>query len=271
MKKINFVVIISFFILSNNAFGQESVRTTISIGTNLSLSTINDKGMSSIQYDGFIPSIHSRLERRKVNSISTFFISGEKGILTPKGNKNGKIGTANQNGFTANYSYLRKINLTQKRWAIYTGLQLGTLLRSRLHNNLVNSARIYENINHIGPAIYVERKINLFQMPLDISVRMNVPVFAAVIRPSVTNLGDFLGRRDEELKDRFQEHGFTSFGNLLMIQNEVSLKYQLNKSDALAINYSWQYLDYSKVNSLQYASQVVGVSYVKGLWYQKNE
>lgn len=251
-----------------NVIGQE---TTISVGTNISIFKIRDAGMSSMAYNGFIPGVETRMIRRKENSISTFYFNGEKGVLSPKGNKDGRVGKVNQTGFNAYYSYIRKFPVAVNEWSFFGGLQVGTVFRNRLHSNLVNSAKIYESINYVSPSIYAERKVKLFQLPLEFGLGFNVPVFAAVIRPSITNLGDFLGRRSEEFKDRFEEHGFTSFDNLLMLQSEASLKYQLNNTDKISLNYSWQFIDYSKSNSFQYANHSLGVNYVKALWKNRNK
>jgi hypothetical protein len=259
----NAVFILLLLVISSSAFAQKTVETTIAIGGNVSLFKLQDTGMSSVQYNGIIPGVHLRLERVKANSISTFTFNGEKGILNAKGRRDGKVSKVNQDGFDVKYSYLRKVSSDSTQWRIYVGLQVGSMFRYRIHNKLANSARLYDNINYIAPSITGRRSVELFGLPLTLNANLSIPVFAAVVRPSITNLSDFLGRDDDELKSRFEEHGFTSFKNLLMLQSEVSVSYRLKNSDAINIHYNWQFIDYNRPNQMQSANQMLGVSYVK--------
>ncbi|MFC2186997.1 hypothetical protein ACFCT7_06720 [Fulvivirgaceae bacterium LMO-SS25] len=255
---------IFYMSLSSTLYAQQKAITTLTAGGNVSIFKIQDSGMSPVRYNGFIPGLQMSLERIKPNSISTVQISGAKGVLNAKSRRDGKVSRVNQDGFEVYYSYLRKFsNRDENTWRIFAGLQIGTILRHRIHNKLANSARLYESISYVGPALKAERSFRLLGMPLLFGARLQVPAFAAVLRPSITNLSNYLGQDDDEFKSRFEEHGFTSFNNLLMIQSQLSLRYKLKNLDEIQLNYNWEFIDYTKPNQMQSANHLIGVSYVK--------
>ncbi|MGE0930142.1 hypothetical protein [Peijinzhouia sedimentorum] len=250
--------------LNSSLSAQQKAITTLTAGGNVSIFKIQDSGMSPVQYNGVIPGLQMSLERIKPNSISTLQISVAKGVINAKGRRDGKVSRVNQDGFEVYYSYLRKLpNRDQDRWRIFAGLQIGTMLRYRIHNKLANSARLYESISFVGPSVKAERSLRLLGLPLSFGVRLQVPAFAAVLRPSITNLSNYLGQDNDEFKSRFEEHGFTSFNNLLMIQSELSLKYKLKNLDEIQLNYNWEFIDYTKPNEMQSANHLIGIGYVK--------
>ncbi len=242
---------------------QQNAETTVSFGGNVSLFKIQDSGMSPAQYNGIIPGLQVRLERVKSKSISTANFSGEQGVLNAIGRRDGKVSRVNQDGFEINYSYSRRLSDDESSWRIFAGLQVGSIFRHRIHNKLANSARLYENINYVGPTVSVYKNVELFGLPLTLGGRLHVPTFAAVVRPSITNLSNYLVSDENEFKSRFEEHGFTSFKHLIVVQSALSLNYQLRNLDAVNINYNWQFIDYNKPNSMQSANHLVGISYVK--------
>lgn len=234
----------------------------LTVGGLVGFRKINDDAVGPTRYRGLITGLSAGLEKEKTKSLSSIQFQGHTVLLFPKNQIGAKTGRVRENGFEFYYQYLRKgSERGSKSITTLYGMHIGSLIRVRNHNKLGNSARIFDNFNQVGLSGGFMAPVEILGKPSNLRFMVHVPVQALAIRPSFTNLRDFLNLNNSELRSRIEEHGFVGPGNFRMMRTELRIDFPLKEKSALAVGYHWEFYDYRKVNPIQAAMHQMNVQY----------
>lgn len=254
----------SFVLYAEGEQAKDSLRLNLQVGFSVGLHRLQDDGMSLSNYSGLIPGLVVALQKEKKNRISAASWLGQSAQLTAVGRDGKRANPSSQDSFQFDYHLLFLLPPSEKkqnRWAL--GVHTGALIRARVSPKLGNSARTYEGMAFLGPALMRQSTFQWNQRPILWRSRFSLPLVAGMVRPSLTNLRDFFDPTVPDLKSRWEQHGITSLGaEFFMLRMGTELYYPLPKGHQLHVHYTWEYFQYQKVNPIHSAFHTLTFSYV---------
>jgi hypothetical protein len=242
---------------------KDSLALNLQLALSAGLHRLQDDGMSLSRYSGWVPGISMALQKEKKNRISTASWMGQRANLTPVGREGRMANLTTQHTFQFDYHLFFLVNQWAKknyRWAF--GANTGAFIRARVSPKLGNSARTYDGVAFLGPAMMRQSSFQWNSRQILWRSRLSVPLVAGIVRPSLTNLRDFFDPTIPDLQSRWEQHGITRAGsNFFMLRMGTELYYPLAKGHQVHLQYAWEYFQYNKVNPVNSAMHSIILGY----------
>jgi hypothetical protein len=253
--------------IQSSASGQEKARLHLTVGPQFSQHILQDEGMSLSRYAGLHSGALLALEKRKNQGFSRMTWMAGTGDIKAAGRQGARVNRAEQNFFEANYLYLKDLwAVNESQSNLQLGLMAGGVILSRYNQRLGNSARSYDGLLYLGPALGYSGTWDWSQKSLPWRLHAGLPILAGVVRPSLTNLRDFFDPQIPDLQSRWDQHGWTSIGSSFsMLKSGAEIIYPISDARQIRLNYHWEFFNYTKVNQVQSSMHQLSVCYAFSL------
>jgi hypothetical protein len=258
-----FSIAIIFFIVSfcDYSFGAEGTRHLL-LGGGWTHYGIRDMGISPLYYSGSHFSGNTGFQiqgERSRNMIDISFITGTvepaiNPVFTQSRMKNLKG--------ELNFTHLRNggsVAGTKAKW--FMGGSWNTQFAYYKHNQYTNSAINHFLISSLGVSSMVSYPI--VDNRLLMTVRVNVPLVAAIVRPGYAYIKPrgFMNHENSYLESLINSIELSTLNRFSGFSTGFSTEYAFGNNSILLIGYRWEYIGHNDSNTLKLATH--------GIFFQK--
>lgn len=250
------------FLTTDNMQAQQ-IKHYNQIGPGALYFQTRDKAMSPMIYNGaagYIQAGYFSNNRDTIlNIVNTFFGVG----YTRPDHYDYSAATALTFKTGIDYDHLRhvsKIGNTGIDW--YAGGAWNTIIIYRENLRFANTAINYDFVSSLSLAAKFHRAVTIWNLDLDLDMKLNVPVISAIVRPSYASSRPegALDNDEKYVKDFFQSIRIESLNNFQRLRSKISATYWLQNGNGLRLTYDWDYYNYSVVNEVFAATHAVYAS-----------
>ena len=209
---------------------------------------IRDQGISSKTFQGLSAGVFIEYERKGKRFLSRAqfrftdgFFGNELFDLDQK--------VIDHRQFKLRSDIFYKIKTNAKRYSIFAGVHFISRFEDNqvpmFNNNKSNQIGLFE----FGPSTIVHRSLFFWNRNWILEGSLSIPIFAYVNRPEFT-LPDFRGKRSEDV---------VFIGDYFSLKTEIKFGYVLINQNRLFLQYEWEYWQYSPLNKIQRAENILAL------------
>lgn len=225
------------------------------VGFGAGLQRINDAGMSPLNYRGPALRLHAGFINEGAKYMQAFRIAGDAAMLNNNFEQSASQITSLR--YDIDYAFLTKHKglFNSGQIDFFIGGALNQTANFREHNRYGNNALNYDGLFSLHLSTAVRREFQLFNLPLSIFYRVDVPVISRFWRPFyATSIPrehlDF--DEDPTLSSLWNSGGWGLINKAFRVRSELEIHYLLNNGNQIKIGYLWDYYginDLHKVNA----------------------
>jgi len=214
---------------------------------------VRDEGMSLVRYRGASAGLQLALEERYEKRIERLRFAGSYGGLNSIYYDENQLGFASSIRLEADYLYLRRFRPLGK-WRSYLGGAGNMMTAVRIKSPTTNSSLSYDAFVTLGLAGALERDFKaLNDRQFRFSQYIKIPFVGYGLRPTFTNVSNFINQEKSFLGESADLHGWMSFGSFGRVVLSSEIAYLLKNGNAFRMSYGWDYYEYNKIHRLQAA------------------
>jgi len=195
-------------------------------GFGLQRFNIKDDAMSPVRYTGTSLAFNFGTQKQTAKWLSRVDFSLSGGTVKSIYYEDTERGSSFNLRLDIDYSRLQHIKQFPKGnidW--FLGGHLSALTGFRFHNQLDNSAGIYDSFNSLGISTAFQKAFEWKKRKFKFYYQLNVPLISMVMRPSFDQVFNFIDPESQFFKENFERHGWASFGSYLRLNNRFELSY----------------------------------------------
>ncbi len=250
--------IIAFFILSAApVFSETGTSRHFNLGGGWALSGMRDEGLSPLYYSGSHiyagTGVRSFSDTRLLVADMDFIT----GIISPAINPELTDSHMRNANMQINVAYLRPAGKVFNDYlSLFLGGSIGSEFAYYRHNQFINNAITVYSINTVNLDSQVSYSFSGKQREYLIALRAYLPVVSFLIRPDFAYImpSGFLDHSTGNLKSLINSMEISSLNRYFSLNSNLYFEYALSNSNALRVQYKWQFSNHRDQNRLTSAT-----------------
>ena len=213
-------------------------------GLGLAAQVVNDEGAGPLTYRGPAFALClGYIKEKRSRSVSVLEFAAGLGTIRASNEGNLIRSAGNLWRLDVDYAYLRRLQSDGIHpWELMLG---GAYLFNgvvRYQPHLDNSAISYDVTNALGPSGMIRRRFFLRdQNMLSLSLRVDLPLIAHVIRPPYQNRIDFINPDTDILSEAFRRSAFATLNRYQALRTDIEAGWAFANGNRIRLEYTWDF------------------------------